>query len=632
MASTSKTGFPIKKEILQGLFAGEPSEGSASESSDEDVSIASYDCDQPDDDSEMSASENEYDSPSSPEETAAFIQPKGSRVRATPAPDSAEASAPAKCGRPARQGCALQPPSPLEAPYQPPAAGGVTARDGTVWSDLSVPSAKAATRNILTEAMGSKNLGGASSPLELFNLFFPITMLEIILRYTNEEGLIKRGFAWVNCSMMELRSFIGLLFFLGLTKSGHERVKTFWRPGFFSRPLCECTMAGKRFQDILGMLCFDDRNTRAERKATDNFAPMRDVFEIFRSALVHHFSPSENLTVDEQLVAFRGRCSFKQYMPKKLAKYGLKFWASVDSNTHYIHNMQPYIGNEQGRSETELGARVVKDLVEPVFGTGRNVTADSFFVSKALADYLWTKKMTLVGTIKENRKEVPDDMRKEQVRNRQVKSSHFRFSGLNTLVSFVPKQHRNVLLLSSMHHDATTNPMSQKPEIIDYYNSTKAGVDTVDQMCSIYNCARISNRWPMVVFFHLMNCAAINAYVLFRQVHPRATTTRHDFLEELIVGLTLPQIEIRRRYPERLRQHTIDAFAYVGKKVVRQAKHQDPATHHARADSGRCRLCRPGEKRRSTRVCNSCSRFVCMQHSRVKTKRDFECQDCGIAL
>lgn len=46
-----------------------------------------------------------------------------------------------------------------------------------------------------------------------------------------------------------------------------------------------------------------------------------------------------NVTVDERLVAFRARCPFRQYMPTKPAKYGIKIWAACDANTSYALNM-----------------------------------------------------------------------------------------------------------------------------------------------------------------------------------------------------------------------------------------------------------------------------------------------------
>ncbi|XP_022093375.1 piggyBac transposable element-derived protein 3-like [Acanthaster planci] len=322
---------------------------------------------------------------------------------------------------PHRQGHVIRPPARAQKTQ-------TVALDGTIWSNNPSPTAKMARPNILTQKAGPRNVGGATTPLEIFELFFPAAMLHVILQHTNAQGAMKRGKEWRNVALMELYAFLGLLLYLGLTHSGHERQRSFWSQGFFCKPLCLATMSSTRFQDILTMLRFDNKATRAQRRSTDKFAPIRDIFEMFARACRRHYSPSECVTIDEQLVAFRGRCSFRQYMPKKPAKYGLKFWASVDSTSHYLHNIQPYTGKRSNRVECHLGARVVKELAEPLFGTGRNITANDFFVSSDLANYLYTKNMTLVGTIKGNRREVPLEMQKGNIRNRATKSSQFLFS------------------------------------------------------------------------------------------------------------------------------------------------------------------------------------------------------------
>lgn len=42
------------------------------------------------------------------------------------------------------------------------------------------------------------------------------------------------------------------------------------------------------------------------------------------------FNPSERVIGDEQLVAFRGRDPFWQYMALKPAEYGIKFWVLLE--------------------------------------------------------------------------------------------------------------------------------------------------------------------------------------------------------------------------------------------------------------------------------------------------------------
>ena len=52
------------------------------------------------------------------------------------------------------------------------------------------------------------------------------------------------------------------------------------------------------------------------------------------------------MTVDEQLVCFRGRCSFQQYIPLKPEKYGMKIWAMYKTNTSYAWKMQVCTGKK----------------------------------------------------------------------------------------------------------------------------------------------------------------------------------------------------------------------------------------------------------------------------------------------
>lgn len=48
---------------------------------------------------------------------------------------------------------------------------------------------------------------------------------------------------------------------------------------------------------------------------------------------------------------------------------------------------------------------------------------------------------------------------------------------------------------STMHHSNTIGK-TNKPEIIEFYNETKSGVDALDQKC----VTRRTRRWPMAIF------------------------------------------------------------------------------------------------------------------------------------
>jgi len=83
-----------------------------------------------------------------------------------------------------------------------------------------------------------------------------------------------------------------------------------------------------------------------------------------------------------------------------------------------------------------------------------------------------------------------------KAKTREEKSSIFLFTNDLTMVSYVPKKNKSVVLLSSMHHTSDVSTEDhRKPEIILFYNSTKGGVDTVDLMVRYYSCRIKTRRW-----------------------------------------------------------------------------------------------------------------------------------------
>ena len=53
---------------------------------------------------------------------------------------------------------------------------------------------------------------------------------------------------------------------------------------------------------------------------------MRDTWEKWIEILRKLYILNENITENEQLIGFRGRCPFKQCIPSKPSKYGIKIW------------------------------------------------------------------------------------------------------------------------------------------------------------------------------------------------------------------------------------------------------------------------------------------------------------------
>jgi hypothetical protein len=112
-------------------------------------------------------------------------------------------------------------------------------------------------------------------------------------------------------------------------------------------------------------------------------------------------------TVDEQLVGFRGRCPFRMYLPSKPDRYGIKIWWLTDTASAYAFNPQVDLGREGITAEIGLSQRVVMTLTRPVYESGRNITMDNYFTSVSLARSLTQNGLTLLGTLRANKAEIP---------------------------------------------------------------------------------------------------------------------------------------------------------------------------------------------------------------------------------
>ena len=172
-------------------------------------------------------------------------------------------------------------------------------------------------------------------------------------------------------------------------------------------------------------------------------------------------------------------------MPSKPGRYGMKYWILADTESHYCYNTIPYLGKEGDAPAVNLGAQVIKNLVEPIKGTKHNVTCDCYFTSIDLFEELYNNNLTAEGTVIPNRRHLPLFLLPKQATGHEIGSSLFAFKDDLTMVSWHPKQSKFVLLLLSLHHNSNIAE-SGKPEIVEFYNKTKAGVDALDQKVCHY--------------------------------------------------------------------------------------------------------------------------------------------------
>ena len=221
--------------------------------------------------------------------------------------------------------------------------------------------------------------------------------------------------------------------------------------------------------------------------------------------------PSSYLTVDEQLVEFHGRVKFRQYIGSKPGKFGMKIFWVCDNDGGYCLNGLVYIGANTVDPETldesqSVPEAVVMTLMRPFFGSNCNLTGDNWFSSSALVDRLYENRVTYVGTVWSNRRDVPPAAR--SIENRVRGDTRLYHDGNNlTLCSYWDKGRNSVLLLDSFTDRCSLPEEGKKPDTVLFYNSTKSAVDDMDKKVRMYSTKRKCRRWPYSFIMNLIDIA-----------------------------------------------------------------------------------------------------------------------------
>ncbi|KAF2889468.1 hypothetical protein ILUMI_16705, partial [Ignelater luminosus] len=257
-----------------------------------------------------------------------------------------------------------------------------------------------------------------TSEIDAFLQIVDVPMIEEIVERTNmyinyKRLEYERERDAKETSKTEVMALLGLLYLLGYKKHNHTNVLEIRTTDGSGMEIARTVMSYKRFLFLLRCLCFDNKFTRIERRKQDTLAAIRSIFDSFVKNCKLSYSLGEFVTIDEKLQAFRGRCSFVQYIPNKPAKYGIKMFALCDAKTFCTDNLEIY-------------------CVKQPEGPYMQSNSPTDIVNKLQC--LFERKLTFLGTMRQNKREIPPDFLPDK--KRKVHSVLFGFQKEATLVSF----------------------------------------------------------------------------------------------------------------------------------------------------------------------------------------------------
>lgn len=362
-------------------------------------------------------------------------------------------------------------------------------------------------------------------PIDFFNLYFTDDFLQLVVRETNAfaEALFLRGATersritdWKELDLAELKIFLGIVFLMGIIKL--NRINDYWNTGeMFSFHYISSRMSRDRFLNIRQAFHLA-RNPVAGDPIVDPLYKIRPLLDHFHQRTEDVVYPNKELCIDESMSPWRGRISFRQYIPQKRHKYGIKLYMLTEPNG-LIHRFLIYAGSRDpdvsGQGHT---AKVVHKLVNDFKGSGHSLYMDRYYNSVPLARELKDQKVLLSGTLRSDRKETPREIVTAKLKKGEM-VQRWSPEGISVCKW---KDKREVLMISSEHSGEMINTSNRrnenitKPEVVVYYNKNMGGVDRVDQLLSYYSSDHRSLKWYKKLSFHIMEMMMLNSYFLYR--------------------------------------------------------------------------------------------------------------------
>ena len=202
------------------------------------------------------------------------------------------------------------------------------------------------------------------------------------------HSLVKQ---WKPTDRQEMIAFLAMLIMMGIIHK--PRINMYWsKDSLLSTPVFGQLVGRDRFLLLLRFLHFaNNRDYNAADPNRDKLYKIREVSDMIKRRCSEVYYPGKKLSVDESLVLFKGRFSFKQYIKSKRARFGIKLFqlctpdGIVLDYIIYHGSMIPELVVLEDSLTTE---RIIVTLMQNYLGKGHQLYVDNFYTSMSLAKHL----------------------------------------------------------------------------------------------------------------------------------------------------------------------------------------------------------------------------------------------------
>ena len=128
--------------------------------------------------------------------------------------------------------------------------------------------------------------------------------------------------------------------------------------------------------------CETNQDVHADQ---DRLFKLRPLLDSLGARFKSVYFPGSVISVDETMVPWKGRLLFKQYIPEKAHKYGVKIY-KLAATDGYNWNFMIYTGKQDPTAGLGHAQTVVLDLADGLLECHRTMVVDNFFTSISSAE------------------------------------------------------------------------------------------------------------------------------------------------------------------------------------------------------------------------------------------------------
>lgn len=178
-----------------------------------------------------------------------------------------------------------------------------------------------------------------------FTKIFDDAAVSQIIEQTNIYANQNNSTNWTDLTVDELKAYIGCHIIMGIHKL--PQTQLYWSSDPMLRVSAVAdTMTLKRFEKITQNWHINNNEHVLPKSHSeyDKLHKLRPLLDLLNKNIGKIYSPSSFVTIDESMIAFKGRCVLKQYMPLKPIKRGYKVWCLADAVTGFVIAFIVYTG------------------------------------------------------------------------------------------------------------------------------------------------------------------------------------------------------------------------------------------------------------------------------------------------